>query len=80
MKNSYFTGALLVISACSEKEPEYTNPYDAASDYLNLWQENNFQKMYDELLLQRTTAEFSEEDYVERYQHLYETLEVKTFL
>ncbi|MGP4071874.1 penicillin-binding transpeptidase domain-containing protein [Piscibacillus sp. B03] len=67
----------IVLAACSEDEPEYTNPYNTANQYLELWHEQDFQTMYDELLLQRATAEFSEEDYVERYKHLYDVLNVQ---
>ncbi|RPF55837.1 penicillin-binding transpeptidase domain-containing protein [Aquisalibacillus elongatus] len=68
---------LLLLVACSEEEkPEYTNPYDTANEYVELWQEHNFNEIYQELLLERTTAKYGEDDYIERYENLYDVLGV----
>ncbi len=68
---------LIFIAACSkDDQPEYTNPYDTVNQYIDLWQKQDFETIYEDLLLQRTKAEYKHEDYVERYQNLYETLEI----
>ncbi|TFB24031.1 penicillin-binding transpeptidase domain-containing protein [Filobacillus milosensis] len=72
--------ATLLIVACTEKEdekPEYTNPNDYVKEYVQLWNEQNFERMYSDYLSDYVKQNFSHEDYVERYNHLYDVLEVE---
>ncbi|PKR78781.1 peptidoglycan glycosyltransferase [Halalkalibacillus sediminis] len=69
----------ILFVACSpeeEDEPEFANPYDKTEEYISLWEEQKFETMFEDHLTNRTLSDFSREDFVERYEHLYEVLEV----
>lgn len=73
-------GFVILLVACSDKKEEEKNevltPYDYLNEYITLWENHDFRKMYDDYLLDRIKAKYSYTDFGERYEHLYETLEV----
>ncbi|MGM8216381.1 penicillin-binding transpeptidase domain-containing protein [Bacillaceae bacterium W0354] len=71
---------LFILVGCSdnqeEEKEETLTPYDYLKNYISLWEKQDFQTMYDEYLLDRTKAKYSYEDFGERYEHLFDALEV----
>nr|WP_223155020.1 penicillin-binding transpeptidase domain-containing protein [Alkalibacillus aidingensis] len=48
-------------------------------EFLSLWEEGNYEIIYEDHLTESTREQFTYEDYGERYESLYETLEVEDF-
>ncbi|MDQ0158885.1 penicillin-binding transpeptidase domain-containing protein [Alkalibacillus salilacus] len=65
---------IFVLVACSDEE--VVIPHDSMGDYIALWEENSFQEMYDQYLTSDATESFGEENFVERYNDLYNDLEI----
>ena len=59
--------ALLALAACSKEQ----TPEEAALEYIKLWNEQNFEKMYEQLSAQSKDA-IDKETFVERYQTIYD--------
>src|SRR5699024_7207073 len=66
--------AILSLAACSSDTPEH--PTTKVESYLALWQEHDFTEMY-ELLTEETKATFSEEDFIDRYEKIYQDLSIE---
>ncbi|MFB9972866.1 penicillin-binding transpeptidase domain-containing protein [Allobacillus sp. GCM10007489] len=71
-----FLATVLFLTACSEEETQYPNPNDTADEYMEQWMEHDFETLYENYLSEETKSTFSHEDFVERYNHLYEALSV----
>ncbi len=71
---------LILLVGCSNEdevlEEKELTPYDFLADYIELWEQYDFQTMYNDFLLDRTKAKYSYEDFGERYEFLYDVLEV----
>lgn len=63
---------LLVISACSNDE---VKPEDRLKEYVDNWNEQTFTDMYD-MLSDATKEAYPKEQYIDRYQKIYEDLSV----
>ncbi|WP_440894758.1 penicillin-binding transpeptidase domain-containing protein [Amphibacillus sp. Q70] len=76
-KFTYIIVALLVIllAGCSDDE-EVILPEQRFEEYIQLWQEQNFTEMYDRLS-EETQETYSQEDFAERYQKIYQDLEIE---
>lgn len=62
----------ILIAGCSSKEP---TPEERFSEYVNLWNEQKFEEMY-ELLSQPARDTITKEDFVGRYNKIYQDLEI----
>ncbi|MBR7553188.1 penicillin-binding transpeptidase domain-containing protein [Allobacillus sp. GCM10007491] len=71
-----FLTIILFLAACSEEETQYPNPNDTADEYIEKWMQNDFEGLYKSYLSENTKTAFSHEDFVERYNHLYDALSV----
>ncbi|WP_171016779.1 penicillin-binding transpeptidase domain-containing protein [Pseudalkalibacillus caeni] len=60
-----------LLTGCTEEEPQ---PDDRFAAYVKSWNDKNFGKMYD-LLSNESKGEISKEEFVERYQNIYEGIE-----
>ncbi|MCJ8009762.1 penicillin-binding transpeptidase domain-containing protein [Lederbergia wuyishanensis] len=63
----------LLVACNKEKEPK---PEDLFADYIKLWNEQKFDKMYD-FLSTESKENITKEDFVNRYKKIYEDLEIK---
>ncbi|MBS4219725.1 penicillin-binding transpeptidase domain-containing protein [Bacillus sp. FJAT-49711] len=63
----------LLVACNKEKEPK---PEDRFADYIKLWNEQKFDKMY-EFLSTESKENVTKEDFVNRYKKIYEDLEIK---
>ena len=63
---------ILSLAACSD-EPNY--PTEKMENFIQLWHEQNFEKMY-ELLTDEAKRTYSEEDFIDRYEKIYNDLEI----
>jgi len=64
--------SVLFLTACND-EP---SPKDAFNDYVKLWNEQKFDKMYS-ILSNDAKEQISKEDYVERYSKIYSDINVE---
>ena len=64
--------SLLFIAGCQEKP----QPDDRLESYIELWNGQNFEKMYSDYLSMNSKETYSTEDFIDRYQKLYADLEV----
>ncbi|MGM0901365.1 MAG: penicillin-binding transpeptidase domain-containing protein [Bacillota bacterium] len=62
----------ILIAGCSSKEP---TPDERFSEYVNLWNEQKFEEMY-ELLSQSSRDAITKDDFVGRYNKIYQDLEI----
>lgn len=67
----------LFIAGCKdkEKETEEIKPDDVFGQYVQLWEEHKFKDMY-EMLTDEVKVELPEEEFVGRYEKIYQDLEV----
>jgi len=63
---------LFIFSACGKT----ANPDDTLNDYINNWTENNFKAMYQQLS-KETQNTYDTEDFIDRYEKIYNDLEIK---
>jgi penicillin-binding protein 3 len=63
---------LVLLSGCN-KEP---SPEDRFSEYIKLWNEQEFSQMYDDYLSVEAKKEINKDVFVERYTKIYKDLEV----
>ncbi|MCR2821610.1 penicillin-binding transpeptidase domain-containing protein [Lederbergia panacisoli] len=63
----------LIVGCNKEKEPK---PEDRFAEYVKLWNDQKFDKMYD-FLSTESKETVIKEDFVERYKKVYEDLEIK---
>ncbi|RBP02796.1 penicillin-binding transpeptidase domain-containing protein [Rossellomorea aquimaris] len=68
-----FVAFSLLIAGCQEKP----KPTDQLQDYVDLWNKEKFENMFDGYLNTSTKDSFNKEDFVTRYKDIYEDLEVK---
>src|SRR4051812_6428181 len=61
-----------IFAGCNKKDPL---PEDRFAEYVKLWNEQSFDKMYD-FLSTETKDNVSKQDFVERYTNIYEVLKV----
>src|SRR5690625_292348 len=66
---------LLFIFGCSKEEP-LNDPTDVLTTYIEHWNKEHFQQMYD-LLTEETTKLYQSKDFVDRYKHIYEEINMK---
>lgn len=64
---------IFFLTACSNDEP---TAEERLEEYVGLWNEQNFEEMY-EMLDSQSTEEYPVEQYVDRYQKIYEDLNVE---
>ncbi|MDX5475523.1 MAG: penicillin-binding transpeptidase domain-containing protein [Bacillaceae bacterium] len=82
MKRSVFLAILLAFTslsliACNKEEEKKANPYERLNEYIVGWKSNEFQHLYEEYLTTDSKEEYLFEDYGDRYEHLYNVLEVE---
>src|SRR5699024_2571770 len=65
---------LILLTSCSSQEQ--VNPQDILQTYVNFWEEQQFSEMYD-MLTTETKESFSTKDFVDRYDKIYEDLQIK---
>ncbi|MRH41955.1 penicillin-binding transpeptidase domain-containing protein [Aquibacillus halophilus] len=63
---------LVILSACSEEE---VKPEDRLTEYIQQWNELNYSSMY-EMIFSSSKEEYSTEQFVDRYQKIYNDLNV----
>nr|WP_289037507.1 penicillin-binding transpeptidase domain-containing protein [uncultured Allobacillus sp.] len=71
-----FLTIILFLTACTGEETQYPNPNETADAYIEKWMEHDFEELYKSYVSEDTKTTFSHEDFVERYNHLYEALSV----
>nr|WP_238482596.1 penicillin-binding transpeptidase domain-containing protein [Lederbergia galactosidilytica] len=64
---------MMILSGCSDK---VAKPEDQFDQYVKLWQEQDFDKMYNYLSTE-TKEQVKKKDFVERYSKIYKDLEIK---
>src|SRR5690625_178570 len=64
---------LLFIVGCSNEEP---SPNDQIKEYTNLWNQSDFEAMYT-LLTEEARNTYSTEEFIDRYEKIYEDLEIE---
>ncbi|MCT2537235.1 penicillin-binding transpeptidase domain-containing protein [Aquibacillus koreensis] len=64
---------VFVLAACSDEEE--VTPEERLDDYVTKWNEQSFSDMYD-MLADETKTTYGTEDYVDRYQKIYQDLDV----
>lgn len=64
---------LFILVSCSN--PAKENPTDIVNKYITLWEEYKFDEMYT-LLTPETKENYSTEDFVDRYEKIYNDLEI----
>lgn len=64
---------VLVLNGCKKEEEK---PLDVFKAYLSAWQQQNYAGMYDKLT-PKAKIEITKEDFVQRYQKIYEGIEAK---
>lgn len=65
----------MLVSCSGDKEAEIILPEERFEAYIELWREYNFDQMYD-MLSEETKATYNREEFVDRYQKIYQDLEV----
>lgn len=63
---------LLLIAGCTSKEP---TPDERFSEYVNLWNEQKFEEMY-EFLSEPAKQKVTKQEFVDRYNKIYQDLEI----
>ncbi|WP_096155280.1 MULTISPECIES: penicillin-binding transpeptidase domain-containing protein [Bacillus] len=81
MKRIIYLAAILVtmsllLIACNKEEEKKANPYERLSEYITGWKSYEFQQLYEEYLTVETKEEYPFEEYGDRYEHLYNVLDV----
>jgi len=66
---------LMLVSCSGDEEAEIILPEERFEAYIELWREYNFDQMYD-MLSEETKATYNREEFVDRYQKIYQDLEV----
>lgn len=68
----------IILTACSKEddEEEETTPVERFDDYVDEWNEQNFDDMYD-FLSEEAAGTYSSEDFVDRYEDIYDDSEVE---
>ena len=69
---SVFLIIIVALAACSKKE----TPESRLSAYINLWNDAEFTKMYDEYVSEASKDTFTSEEYIDRTEKLYEDLTI----
>ncbi|MFD2132687.1 penicillin-binding transpeptidase domain-containing protein [Pseudogracilibacillus auburnensis] len=64
---------LIFLASCSNEEH---NPAEQLDTYISLWNKNEFMKMY-EMLTDEVKAEYAKEDFVDRYEKIYNDLGIE---
>ncbi|GAA0459399.1 penicillin-binding transpeptidase domain-containing protein [Alkalibacillus silvisoli] len=65
------------LTACfGSDDEEVMTPYDEMLNYISLWENEQYQDMYDDYLTDESRDSFSYEDFGERYENLYDVLDV----
>src|SRR5690625_1344773 len=67
------TIVLFALSACSN---EQHHPHERVEQYVSLWHDSNFTDMYD-MLTEDTKENFPTEDFIDRYEKIYEDLVIE---
>ncbi|SEN50574.1 penicillin-binding protein [Mesobacillus persicus] len=62
----------IILAGCMSKQP---TPDERFAEYVSLWNEQNFEEMY-ELLSQPARETITKEDFVNRYHKIYQDLEI----
>ncbi len=63
---------VLLLAGCNET----VSPEERLKEYINLWNEQKFDKMYADFVTDSAKDKFKKEQYVDRYQKVYEDLEI----
>jgi penicillin-binding protein 3 len=68
---------VFLFTACKkEEEKKEVLPEERLAEYVQLWNKQDFEKMYEEYLSTPTIEEYTKEEMVDRYQDLYSDLEI----
>lgn len=67
--------AIFTLVSCSDEETEIILPEERFEAYIQLWHDGNFDQMYD-MLSEETKATYSRADFVDRYQKIYQDLDI----
>ncbi|WP_027963316.1 penicillin-binding transpeptidase domain-containing protein [Halalkalibacillus halophilus] len=73
---TFLTGCLFLIACNGEEEEESLTPYDYMEEYVSHWENEEYRTMYDEYLTPSTKDSFTYEDFGERYENVYNDLNV----
>ncbi|SHF89744.1 penicillin-binding transpeptidase domain-containing protein [Ornithinibacillus halophilus] len=65
----------ILFVGCSKDDDEVITPNDVFNTYTDHWQEENFSAMYD-MLTEESQQEYPSEQFIDRYQKIYEDLEI----
>ncbi|HHU19875.1 MAG TPA: penicillin-binding transpeptidase domain-containing protein [Bacilli bacterium] len=65
----------ILVSCAEDEEAEVILPEERFEAYIELWQDYDFDQMYD-MLSEETKATYSREEFVDRYQKIYQDLEI----
>ncbi|GAA4072245.1 penicillin-binding transpeptidase domain-containing protein [Amphibacillus indicireducens] len=65
----------MLVSCAEDEEAEVILPEERFEAYVELWQDYDFDQMYD-MLSEETKATYSREEFVDRYQKIYQDLEI----
>lgn len=68
--------AVLLLASCSNDQEEVILPEQRFEEYIQLWREQDFSEMYD-MLSEETQATYDREDFVDRYEKIYQDLEIE---
>lgn len=63
---------ILLLGGCSET----ASPEERLKEYITLWNDQKFEKMYSDLVSASAKDKFKEEQYVDRYEKVYKDLEI----
>lgn len=65
----------VLLTGCKEEEKE-KKPEDRLASYIELWEQGNFDAMYEDYLSIASKETYSREDMVDRYEKIYSDLEI----
>lgn len=65
--------SMLLLAACQEK----STPEGRLEAYIKMWEDQKFEKMYDEYVTSETVKTYTNDDFTKRYKDLYKDLDVK---
>ncbi|QUW23880.1 penicillin-binding transpeptidase domain-containing protein [Sporosarcina sp. Marseille-Q4063] len=77
MRVIIFLSLILLLSACTKKEEKEITPIDRLGEYVDLWSKAEFNKMYDDYLVEVSKEAFGKEQFVDRTELLYKDLGIK---
>ncbi|WP_017185694.1 penicillin-binding transpeptidase domain-containing protein [Alkalibacillus haloalkaliphilus] len=66
----------LLVGCFGDDDEEVITPYDELSNYISLWESEQFEELYSNHITEHSRETFSHEDFVERYEHLYDALSI----